>query len=87
MKFMRSLICLLIVILLTACTSTRTANPTPSSITPIVSSTETDSANACPLTEPTWAKCPEDAAVQDPPATPLDFKPQACPSPRKAAGR
>ena len=55
-------------ILLTACTSTRTADPTPPASTSIVSSTETASANACPLTEPAWAKPPEDSAVQNVPA-------------------
>ena len=68
MKFMRALICLLIVILLTACTTTRTASQTPPAPTPIVSSIQTPSANACSLTEPTWAKPPEDSAVQNPPA-------------------
>src|SRR5687768_7611056 len=68
MKVMRSLTCLLIVFLLTACTTARTADPTPPATIPTISSTETASANACPLTEPTWAKFPEDAAVQDPPA-------------------
>ena len=67
MKLMRSLLCLLIAILLTACTTMSTADSIPPSNTPIVSSTAT-SANACPLTEPTWAKFPADAAVLDPPA-------------------
>ena len=67
MKFMRFLPCLLIVFLLAACNATKTADPTAPSNTPIVSSTETASANACPLTEPTWAKFPEDSAIQDPP--------------------
>ena len=64
MKFMRLLPCLLISALLTACTAMRTADPTLPALTAIVSST----ANACPLTEPAWAKPPEDSAVQDPPA-------------------
>jgi len=68
MKIMRSLLCLLISILLTACTAMRTADPTPPAPTPIVSSTATASANTCPLTEPAWAKPPEDSAVQNPPA-------------------
>ena len=68
MKYMQSLLCLLMGILLTACTSTRTVDPTPLARIPIVSSTETASANACPLTEPAWAKFLEDSAIQDPPA-------------------
>ncbi|MEO7839534.1 MAG: hypothetical protein ABIU06_09300 [Anaerolineales bacterium] len=68
MKYMRSLLFLLMGILLIACTITRTADLTAPAIKPIVPSTDTTSANACPLTEPTWAKFPEDSAIQDPPA-------------------
>ena len=67
MKLMRALLWLLILIPLGACAAMRIAEPTPPSNTPIVPFTETASANACPLTEPAWAKPPEDSAVQNPP--------------------
>jgi len=67
MKLMRALLWLLILIPLGACAAMRIAEPTTPSNTPIVPFTETASANACPLTEPAWAKPPEDSAVQNPP--------------------
>ena len=67
MKYTRNLLYLLICLLISACTTMRTAGPTPPSNTLLVSTTETASPNACPLTEPAWAKPPEDSAVQDPP--------------------
>jgi hypothetical protein len=70
----RSLMIVLWLFLLVACTDAPTAEPTPAvqaSIaqeTPAQKQTDEPASSACPLTEPVWAKPPEDSAVQDPPA-------------------
>jgi hypothetical protein len=68
--------CLLMGILLTGCTGFATTDPGTSPRTPGASPGESTSAglsagtsaSACPVSEPVWAKPPDDPAVQDPPA-------------------
>jgi hypothetical protein len=64
MRFKHSLFCLLMGILLTACTTSDTVDSGMPTIAPTVSPAE----SACTVTEPVWAKPPEDSAVLDPPA-------------------
>lgn len=60
--------CLLLSLVLAGCTASDTANLGMSSLTPSPSPTEGASVIACPVTEPKWAKPPDDAAVQGSPA-------------------
>jgi hypothetical protein len=59
---------------LVACTSAPAAESTPvteastAPETPAQRQADEPASSACPLTEPIWAKPPEDSAVQDPPA-------------------
>ena len=70
---LRWLIAALLLGLLTACSSTPaaplppTTDPGASPLTPSASPAQTPSAAGCPVTEPLWAKPPEDPAVGDPP--------------------
>lgn len=65
---LRSLIFfLLLSVLLTSCTAIDTMYSGPSPITPSAPPAESTSASACPLTEPVWAKPPDDSAVQGSP--------------------
>jgi hypothetical protein len=57
----------LTIIVLIGCTPMNTPDTATSSPTPSPSPAESPSANACPLTEPVWAKPPDDAAVQGSP--------------------
>jgi len=70
--FRSCIIFLILGVLLTGCAATATTVPelTPKipSETPEVTPTESSLASSCPVTEPVWAKPPEDSAVQDPPA-------------------
>jgi len=54
-------------IALIGCTAINTMDSGTSPLTPIASPAESTSASACPLTEPVWAKPPDDAAVQGSP--------------------
>lgn len=56
----------LAMIILPGCTAINTMDAVTSSLTPGAPA-EGARANACPVTEPVWAKPPDDAAVQDPP--------------------
>ena len=51
-------------VLLTSCTASTPIHTSPSPITPSAPPTRNTSASVCPLTEPVWAKPPEDSAVQ-----------------------
>jgi hypothetical protein len=55
-------------ILLTGCAAIAANAPSGLPVTPSASPTEVTLERACPVTEPVWAKFPEDSAVQDPPA-------------------
>jgi hypothetical protein len=55
-------------VLLTRCTGSTSVQTSPSPITPSVPPAKSTSASVCPLTEPVWAKPPEDSAVQGTPA-------------------
>ena len=55
---------LFICIFLSACSSAKPTSSNSPSSTPVSSSTSA----ACPVTEPSWVKPPEDSAVQNPPA-------------------
>lgn len=57
----------LAIIILPACTAVNTMDSVTFSLKPSVSPTESAPASACPVTEPVWAKPPDDAAVQGPP--------------------
>ncbi len=52
-------------LILTGCTAVNTMDSAAAPPTP--GATPTESAPACPVTEPVWAKPPDDAAVQNPP--------------------
>ena len=54
-------------IFLTGCAAFNTMDSGTSSPTPSASAAESTSASACPLTEPVWAKPPDDPAVQGSP--------------------
>jgi hypothetical protein len=58
----------LTIILLTGCTPMNTIESATPSPTPGASPSESPSVSACPVTEPVWAKPPDDSAVQGPPA-------------------
>jgi len=59
---------LLLSVLLTGCVTINAKNSGTSPITPGASLAESTSASTCPVTEPDWAKPPEDSAVQGSPA-------------------
>lgn len=65
--FTRSIINIFLVTVSIGCTGAPPESATPA-ITLVPSPTESSPADACPVTEPTWAKPPEDSAVDDPPA-------------------
>ena len=72
--FTHSLTIFLWLFLVVACTNAPVAENTPATQGPIAPETPAQkqasetASSACPLTEPVWAKPPEDSAVQDPPA-------------------
>jgi hypothetical protein len=59
---------LLLSISLAGCTAVGTLNPDASPPTPALFPGDSTSAAACPVTEPVWAKPPEDPAVDGAPA-------------------
>ncbi len=58
---------LLMSIVLTGCMAIDTMDPGTSPLTPSASPAESTSAGACPVSEPVWAKPPDDSAVQGSP--------------------
>jgi hypothetical protein len=59
---------LLLSALLTGCAAIGTMASGASPETPSAAAVESSPASDCPVTEPVWAKPPEDSAVQNPPA-------------------
>jgi len=68
MALPRAFIWVLPGIFLAGCTATDTIATAAPTITPIVSPTESSPEDACRVTEPVWARFPDDSAVLDPPA-------------------
>lgn len=54
-------------VLLTSCTVSTPVHTSPPPITPGAPSNRSTSTSICPLTEPVWARPPEDSAVQSAP--------------------
>ena len=61
------ILCLLTSLVLTGCTASDAIEPGISSSAPTASPAESTSASVCPVTEPVWAKPPDDDAVQNAP--------------------